>query len=700
MSIDVSIVIPNFNGKKLLKENLPILFSRLATSAFSKSCEIIVVDDYSSDGSIAFMRENYPQVKLIALDRNYGFSYACDAGAKEAVGRIIYFLNTDIKVCKGFLEPLIVHFEKDDTFTVSSAEVLVADPAELEKEIFIPLVKFKWGVFWYWYECVPNEAGYPCEAFCVSAGHSAYDRKKFLELNGFDDIFRPFYAEDGDISWRAWKMGWKSIYEPKSRVQHICQGTIGKHYANPDILRIHWKNRFLMTWKNLDPGFLLFKHFIFIIPVSLLCLVAGRGEFVTGFNSALKQLPELIKARKRDRIVGSVLSDEAFFKRFSRPPHLFPLKILYLQETSQISGAENSLMKLVENIDKTKFKPIFILPSEGPFSRKLRQLGIEVSLINFPKIRRVAGVFKTVKEMLRIIKEKNVALIHSNSIRTNIYAMIAGKLSGTPVIWHQRNLITNEIIDPDRLFSFIPDRIICNSYAIAKRFLRLGRLPAKVRVVYNGVDVKEFNPAISGGKIRNEFNIRPDEVVVGTASRFNEYKGHDVFFRAAKVILAEMPEIAGNLRLLIAGGAVFEQDKPRERYLRNIVKDLNIGDKVIFMGFRDDMPEVYAAMNIVVLPSRAEACGRVIFEAMASGKPVVATDSGGTPEIVVDGITGCLFRPDDVRMLADKIAFLAKNISTAKKFGEAGRKRIEENFKIEKNVEQIEKNYLELIQNE
>lgn len=698
MSIDVSIIIPNFNGRKLLKENLPILFSRLAASAFSKSCEIIVVDDGSSDDSTAFMQENFPQIKLIALDKNYGFSYACDMGAKEAVGRIIYFLNTDIKVCEGFLEPLIPHFDKDDTFTVSSAEILVADRAELEKEIFIPLVKFKWGVFWYWYECVPNEAGYSCEAFCVSAGHSAYDRKKFLELNGFDDIFRPFYAEDGDISWRAWKMGWKSLYEPKSRVQHICQGTIGKHYTNPDILRIHWKNRFLMTWKNLDSGFLLLKHFIFVIPVSLLCLVAGRSEFVAGFYSALKQLPELIKSRKRDRITVSVLSDEAFFKRFSRPPHLFPLKILYLQETSQISGAENSLMKLVENIDKTKFKPIFILPAEGPFSHKIRRMGVEVILINFSKIRRLTGVFRSAKEIIRIVREKNAALIHSNSIRTNIYAAIAGKLSGTPVIWHQRNLITNEIVDLDKLFSFMPDRIICNSYAIARRFTRKSDLPAAIRVIYNGVDIKEFNPAISGEKIRKEFSIRPCEVIVGIASRFNECKGHDVFFKAAKVILSEMPEIAGNLRFLIAGGAVFEQDKPRERHLRNLIKDLNIGDKVIFAGFRDDMPEVYAAMNIVALPSRAEACGRVIFEAMASGKPVVATDSGGTPEIVVDGVTGCLFKPGDVRTLADKIIFLVKNTDDANKFGEAGRRRIEENFTIEKNVEQIEKNYMELIQ--
>lgn len=697
MNIDVSIIIANFNGKKLLNENLPILFSRLAVSAFSKSCEIIVVDDCSSDDSVTFIRDNFPQVKLITLGKNRGFSYACNAGAKKAAGRIVYFLDNDVKVCEGFLEPLINHFEKEDTFAVCSAEVLTADTAELEKEVVIPLVKFKWGIFWYWYECVPNEASHSCEAFCVSGGHFACDRKKFFDLGGFDDMFRPFYAEDGDICWRAWKMGWKSIYEPKSRVQHICQATIGKHYADADIQRIHWKNRFLMTWKNLYSGFFLFKHIIFTIPESLICPFIGKTGFTPGFYSALKQLPELIKSRKRDRVAEPVFSDEAFFKRFSRPPRLPPFRILCLQETSLISGAENSLMKLAENMDKIKFKPIFILPSEGPFSRKLRQLGIEVILINFSKVCRVAGACMTVKEMLRVIKEKNAALIHSNSIRTNIYAAIAGRLSGIPVIWHQRNLITNEIVDPDRLLSFMPDRIICNSYAIARRFTRKADLPAKLRVVHNGVDIKEFNPAISGGEMRKEFNIRSDEIVVGIASRFNEYKGHDIFLQAVKIILTEMPEIAGNLRFLIAGGAVFEQDKPREKYLQNIVKNLNVGDKVIFTGFRDDMPKIYAAMDIFILASYTEPCGRVILEAMACAKPVIATDSGGTPEIVIDGVTGRLFKPNDARMLADKTAFLAGNITIAKKFGEAGRRRIEENFKIEKNVEQIEKNYMELI---
>jgi len=700
MSIKVSVIIPNYNGKELLRENLPILFSRLDESAFSKDYEVIIVDDGSNDDSVSFIHDNFPQIRLITLGKNHGFAYACNAGAKEAAAGIIYLLNSDVKVCRGFLEPVIAHFNKKDTFAVASAETAETSamcenqPAENTK---IALVKFRWGIFWYWYETFLNKSMRECETFCVSGGHSAYDRQKFLELGGFDVLFRPFYGEDGDICWRAWKMGWKSLCEPKSVIEHAFQGTISRYHTGPEIQKIHWKNRFLMTWKNLDSKLLILKHLIFIIPELLVCPIIGKAEFTSGFFSALKQLPELIRSRKNSRIKTPVYTDEVLFKRFSRLPRFLPYKILILHDSSEVSGAETSLLKLAKGLDKSEFRPIFIVSGKGSFSRKLRELGIKVFLIDFPMIRRVMGVYRTVKAISWIIKKNDAALVHSNSIRTNVYAAIVARLTGIPVVWHQRNLITNETVDPDRLFSFIPDRIICNSYAVAKRFFRIGRIPSNVTIVMNGVNTEEFNPSISGEEVRRKFNIGADEIVVGIASRFNENKGHEVFLKAAEKIMTDMPEIGANMRFLIAGGAVFEQDKWREKYLMDLTAKLGIENKVVFMGFRDDMPKMYAAMDILVMSSYAEPCGRVTLEAMACAKPVIGTNSGGTPEIVIDGVTGYLVRPKDVAMLAEKIAFLATNRDVAEKFGEAGRKRIAENFKIEKNVEQIKAIYHELL---
>jgi len=374
------------------------------------------------------------------------------------------------------------------------------------------------------------------------------------------------------------------------------------------------------------------------------------------------------------------------------------VNVLYLHETSKISGAENSLINLVKNLDRKRFSPCFILPEDGPLVSEIKSLKIPVILIPFPKIRYGLGVLKTIGQLRGFIKEKNISLVHSNSIRTHIYGSIAAKYTGIFSIWHQRNLITNEIIDLDRLFSFLPDRIICNSAAIARRFQSRGHIPEKVRIVLNGVDTVSFNPSIDGAKIREEFAIQPNEIVVGIASRFNLQKGHETFLNAAAIILSCQTNLQNKIRFLIAGGAVFRSDKKREQYLQDVAKKLGISDRVIFTGFRKDMPQVYAAMDIFVLASDAEPCGRVIFEAMASGKPLIATDSGGTPEIVQDGVSGYLFTFGDSQGLAEKILYFCNNPDLAKKMGQAGRKRVEDNFSIEKNVRQIEDIYIELCQ--
>lgn len=373
--------------------------------------------------------------------------------------------------------------------------------------------------------------------------------------------------------------------------------------------------------------------------------------------------------------------------------------ILILHEVAEISGAENSLIGLAKNIDRSKFNPIFILPQEGPLFLELTKLGVEVYANRFPRVRRGLGVFGSINKFIHIIKEKDIRLIHSNSIRTHIYGVILAKLSNIPVIWHQRNLISGEIIDPDRLLSFLPDKIICNSFAVARRFVKKGNLPDKVKVVYNGVDVQKFNPQVNPDKIRQEFGIKADEDVVGIVSRFHPIKGYEDFFHAAKILLRDTPDAAKNLRFLVAGGAVFEEDKYMEKYLKDMVINLGLEKKIIFTGLRQDMPEIYAAMDIFVFTSHHEACARVILEAMACAKPIVAVNAGGTPEIVEDGTSGFLVEAGTPNSIAERIAFLLNNKAIAKKMGEEARRRAEEKFNIKKNAEEIQKIYLQLIEN-
>ena len=688
---NVSIIIPNYKGIDLLRQNLPALVKN------ALSAEIIIVDDGSGDDSVLFIQKEYPSIKVISLTANHGFSFAINAGVKEAKGEIVYIMNSDVEVYQGFLESLISHFDKDDVFAVSSIES--GGPSG---EAVIPFVKFKFGIFWYWYQGIGFKPPSAIEVFCVSGGHTAYDKAKFLQLGGFDPMFRPFYAEDGDVCWRAWKRGWRTLIEPKSLVRHERKKTIGKFYKDAEILAIHWKNRFLLTWKIISSKWLFFKHIV-LLPIELIVLpFCGKAEFLRGFLMAAGQLPELCASRKKAVIKNEKYSDGQLFKRFSRRPKFPPFNILYIHETSCFGGAENSLLNLAENLDKNIFKPFYVLPREGIFAKKLRALGAEVYFIEMPRISRFKGVKRAIVSLRGLVRRKKIDLIHTNSIRTNVYGAIAAKSENTPVIWHQRNLITTEKIDPDALLSFLPEMIICNSRAIARRFSRFSELPRKVKVIYNGVNLERFNPGVNCDRIRKEFNLEKKTAVIGIASRFSKNKGHEYFLREACAIKKTFDENRNlfqkkDIKFLVIGGSVFKEDEYREGYIRRLSERLGLKDSVIFCGFRDDMPELFNILDMLVLCSRAEPCGRVLFEAMASGKPVVATDTGGTPEIVLDGVAGKLFRPFERGAMTDAVIDLLKDEKTAMEMGTAGRRMAEQNFSIKKNTEEIEKTYMEIL---
>ncbi|MDD5044347.1 MAG: glycosyltransferase family 4 protein [Candidatus Omnitrophica bacterium] len=371
--------------------------------------------------------------------------------------------------------------------------------------------------------------------------------------------------------------------------------------------------------------------------------------------------------------------------------------ILYLHETARFSGAEESLFNLSRFLNKEKFEPCFILPEEGLFKKKLEGSGSKVFIVTLPRIRCLKGVFASAKKILAISRENWISLMHTNSIRTHIYGAYVAKKLKIPLVWHERNLIFSDLIDLDRIFSSLADAIICNSFAVAKRFMKKGALPAKVKVVYNGVDTGRFHAGIDGNSVRVEFGISKEKIVVGIAGHLGKRKGIEGFLQAAKIISERFDSAEDKFRFLIAGADVFGKGIGRIEHLKRMAKKYGIDKKVIFTGFRSDMPQVYAAMDILVSVSLLEACGRSILEAMATGKPVVAADSGGNPELVKDGISGLLFSPRDPGTLTEAIMKLARDRRMAEQMGSSGRRIVEEKFTIQKNAEKIEAVYQELL---
>jgi glycosyltransferase involved in cell wall biosynthesis len=264
---------------------------------------------------------------------------------------------------------------------------------------------------------------------------------------------------------------------------------------------------------------------------------------------------------------------------------------------------------------------------------------------------------------------------------------------GVPVIWHARNLPTNGVIDIDKFTGFLPQRIFCNSEAIRTRF-KSNRTKKITKTIMNGVDLEDYDSRIIGSEIREEFGIPSTAKVLGMSSRLGKDKGHLTLIKAIARLKNRYPDIW----VLIVGGNVFEEDTDVPNFLKTKAHEFGVADRTVFTGFRNDVSRLYAAMDIFVLGTNAEPCGRVLFEAMAMKKPVVGTNNGGTPEIVVDGETGLLFNYGDAEELAVKIDYLFSSQELIQKMGNAGRIRVEENFTIEKNVQKTQTGYIELLE--
>ncbi len=313
----ISLVIPNYDGRGLLEKHLPCTLS--ATKHYSANTEVVVVDDGSTDDSVEYLKKYHPDVRVLRLPKNVGFPRACDTGIRAAQNNIVILLNTDIRVREDFIAPLVSHFADEDVFAVMAMSLREDEstPGELAKIPFFKrgYLKFVSSENTELQKAVAENHEYPLYSFYAVGGHCAIDRSKYLFLNGFDDLYYPFYSEDVDLCYRAWKRGWKTIFEPRSIVYH--------HHASSSILSKHprayigsviRRNRLLFVWKNITS----LRYFYFRHLTPLLLRSVG-GIFVMDFNfyralfSALRRLPKARERRKQEKKRDCRLSDEEIF---------------------------------------------------------------------------------------------------------------------------------------------------------------------------------------------------------------------------------------------------------------------------------------------------------------------------------------------------------------------------------------------------
>lgn len=264
----VSVVIPNYKKLPLIKY-LPTVIKSCP------DCEIIVVDDASPDDAVTYLTKHFPQIKVIVNKTNQRFAVSCNNGVKAAHSEIVVLLNSDVVPKPGFLKPLIKHFNDPSVFAVSCLEIQKNGVSGKNH------CQFKRGFLIH--SAAPIGSGSNCWA---TGGSSAFDRKKYLQIGGMDQLYSPAYWEDIDLSWQARRHGFKILFEPQSRVYHNHETTNVSVFGQRKMELMALRNQILFVWKNIR-GRQFLEHWLWLPYHLIFTTVRTKGIFITAFLQAM-----------------------------------------------------------------------------------------------------------------------------------------------------------------------------------------------------------------------------------------------------------------------------------------------------------------------------------------------------------------------------------------------------------------------------
>ena len=280
----ISVVIPNYNGKHLFEKyfehNLNIL------NTLGTNVQIIVIDDASTDDSVEYLSQTYgDRITLIKKEINSGFSNTCNLGIQEAKNDLIFLLNTDVTLEIGYFEKLYKYFERDDTFGVMG-RIIGMDDDLIREAARSPKImgrKIKSSDF---FRLEDRESFTP--TFYLSGAIALMDTNKLKAINGFNEMFNPYYGEDQELSIRAWRLGWKCYYEHNAICRHEVSASTKIHNHKKAIKKIHFRNRYYVHFLHLYGLDLLLWHIQVLLCDVLLGMLTFQFYKVEAYMDFLK----------------------------------------------------------------------------------------------------------------------------------------------------------------------------------------------------------------------------------------------------------------------------------------------------------------------------------------------------------------------------------------------------------------------------
>ncbi len=378
------------------------------------------------------------------------------------------------------------------------------------------------------------------------------------------------------------------------------------------------------------------------------------------------------------------------------------LRILYINHSPKLSGAERVLIDFLTYADRTEIYPVVVCREGSALVSYFKDRNILTETARMPWFTRKAGPKEIVSYVYRLLtfnffilarlRRYKIDLIHAHTFIAALYAALPARLSGRPLVWHMHDIL--EVNSFNRAFirfaGWGSARIICVSGAVKKNLVDFGVSPEKCEVIYNA---KFKDDSDARGDFRGEFKIPKGSPLVAVLGQIREGKGQISLIRAVPLVLDAFPSAV----FAIVGDIVIDSEKRYLDELKKAVSDLGLGRNVIFTGFRKDAASILNGIDILVhTATDPDPAPLVLAEAMDKGKPVIATRVGGVPELVSDGVSGFLVPPGDSVALAESIIRLIGDPALRSEMGRAGKKMVAERFRPEDNYKKIRTLYYEL----
>jgi len=384
------------------------------------------------------------------------------------------------------------------------------------------------------------------------------------------------------------------------------------------------------------------------------------------------------------------------------------LKILFINHSSNTSGAEKVLLRLISYFDTSLIEITALCPENKGLAEDLKAENIDVRLIPMPLLVRTAnpvklfkycfGFYRFSKQLIQYLRTAKIDIVHCNSFISTLYSIPAAKLTKIPMIWHMHDILRHRFFN--KIFICLAglgaNRIICVSNAVKENLISFGVKKEKCQIVYNSIKPPAEQQKWKSDEFYKEFGINSQTKVVTMIGQIAEWKGQSILIEAVAKLVKRY-----DIKSLIVGDVISPSEDHYKNTLYKTTNDLNLNNHVIFTGFRTDIQKIIKASDVIVHASvKPDPLPTVIIEAMNLGKPVVATHVGGVPELIQHNKTGLMVPPHNSEMLAEAISNLLDNPEKAESMGSNAKSVINKKFNPRINISKVLNIYYELLSEE